>query len=88
MPATVQRTLDRVFLTSLATRHIDYSSILPDTLLAEENRLVPEYVEDYFLRAFRRLGGSSRNAKSKPRGQSHATALPTRQGVRRAQRAL
>lgn len=56
--ATVQRTLERVFLTSLATRHIDTSSIVRDTLLADENRLVPEYVEDYFLRAFRRLGGS------------------------------
>jgi len=54
---SVQQTLERVFLTSLATRHIDYTGLLQETLQAEENRLVPEYVGDYFLRAFRRLGG-------------------------------
>jgi hypothetical protein len=55
---SVQSTLQRVFLTGLATRHIDYSGLLKETLTAEENRLVPEYVEDYFVRAFRRLGGN------------------------------
>ena len=55
---TVRQTLEQVFMTSLATRHIDYTGILKETLRAEENRLVPEYVEDYFVRAFRRLGGS------------------------------
>ncbi len=55
---TVRQTLERVFAASLATRHIDYTGILQETLAAEENRLVPEYVEDYFLRAFRRLGGT------------------------------
>ncbi|HIP95970.1 MAG TPA: DUF3883 domain-containing protein, partial [Anaerolineae bacterium] len=55
---SVRQTLERVFLTSLATRHIDYTGLLQETLQAEENRLVPEYVEDYFLRAFRRLGGT------------------------------
>jgi hypothetical protein len=53
-----QQTLDRVFMTGLATRHIDYSGLLKESLLAEENRLVPEYVGDYFMRAFRRLGGT------------------------------
>lgn len=52
-----RQTLERAFLTSLATRHIDYTGVLRDTLEAEENRLVPEYVEDFFLRAFRHLGG-------------------------------
>ena len=55
---TVRQTLERVFMASLATRHIDYSGLLKETLAAEENRLVPEYVQDYFLRAFRRLGGT------------------------------
>ena len=55
---TVHQTLERVFMTGLATRHIDYTGILKETLAAEENRLVPEYVGDYFLRAFRRLGGT------------------------------
>jgi hypothetical protein len=52
-----ERKLERVFSTGLATRHIDYTGLLKETLTAEENRLVPEYVEDYFLRAFRRLEG-------------------------------
>jgi superfamily II DNA or RNA helicase len=55
---TTRQTLERVFATSLATRHIDYTGVLKETLAAEENRLVPEYVEDYFIRAFRRLGGT------------------------------
>jgi SNF2 family DNA or RNA helicase len=52
-----QQTLERAFMTSLATRHIDYTGVLREKLEAEENRLVPEYVEDYFLRAYRRLAG-------------------------------
>ncbi len=44
-------------MTSPATRHIDYSGILKESVLAEESRLVPEYVQDYFLRAFQRFGG-------------------------------
>ncbi|MBN1259367.1 MAG: DUF3883 domain-containing protein [Anaerolineae bacterium] len=54
----LQRTLQAVFLTGLATRHIDYTGLFKETLAAEENRLVPEYVCDYFLRAFRRLEGT------------------------------
>lgn len=54
---TVEQTLERIFLTSLATRHIDYTGIRKETVLAEENRLVPEYVKDYFLRTFNRFGG-------------------------------
>jgi superfamily II DNA or RNA helicase len=53
----VEHTLERVFLSSLATRHIDYTGLLQETLQAEENRLVPEYVGDYFQRAFRRFDG-------------------------------
>ncbi|MCL4264797.1 MAG: DEAD/DEAH box helicase [Anaerolineae bacterium] len=53
-----QQTLERAFMTSLATRHIDYSGLRQEKLTAEENRLVPEYVQDYFLRAYPRLGGT------------------------------
>ena len=53
----MRQTMDEAFLTGLATRHIDYTGLQRETLKAEENRLVPEYVEDYFLRAYRRLGG-------------------------------
>jgi superfamily II DNA or RNA helicase len=49
------QTLEKAFLTSLATRHIDVTGILREKMTSEENRLVPEYVEDYFLRAYRRL---------------------------------
>jgi superfamily II DNA or RNA helicase len=55
--ASMQQTMDEAFLTGLATRHIDYTGLRRETLEAEENRLVPEYVADYFLRAFHRLGG-------------------------------
>lgn len=51
------QTLEKAFLTSLATRHIDVTGILREKMAAEENRLVPEYVEDYFLRAYQRIGG-------------------------------
>ena len=58
--AGMRQTMEEAFLTGLATRHIDYTGLQRETLTAEENRLVPEYVEDYFLRAFRRLGGEVR----------------------------
>jgi hypothetical protein len=45
-----EETMDRVFSLGLVTRHIDYIGLCKETLTAEENRLVPEYVEDYFLR--------------------------------------
>lgn len=52
-----RETLERVFMSSLATEHIDYTGLLKDQLKAKENRLVPEYVRDYFLRAFDHVGG-------------------------------
>lgn len=55
---STNETLERVFMSSLASRHIDYTGLLKEQLLAEENRLVPEYVQDYFLRGFERIGGS------------------------------
>lgn len=59
----VQTTLDRIFLTGLATRHIDYSAALKRSKEADENRLVPEYIQDYFLRAFNKLGGKVSEVK-------------------------
>ena len=55
--ATTSETLERVFASSLASRHIDYTGLMKEQLMAEENRLVPEYVQDYFLRGFERIGG-------------------------------
>ena len=62
--SSMRRTLDEVFLTGLATRHIDYAGLRRESLEAAENRLVPEYVGDYFRRAFRRLKGTV-----EPRGE-------------------
>ncbi len=41
---------------ALATRHIDLSRILGEERKAKENRLVPEYVEEFFRRATDFLG--------------------------------
>ncbi|MHC1573912.1 MAG: helicase-related protein [Candidatus Syntropharchaeales archaeon] len=54
----VKGTIDRIFMTSLATRHIDYSGLIKERHEADENRLMPEYIEDYFLMAFEKFGGS------------------------------
>jgi len=43
-------------LEGLATKHIDFSRILGETRVAKENRLVPEYIEKFFLKARDKLG--------------------------------
>jgi superfamily II DNA or RNA helicase len=55
-----KQTMERIFMTSLATRHIDYSGIMKQIHEADENRLMPEYIQDYFLRAFMRFGGKAK----------------------------
>jgi superfamily II DNA or RNA helicase len=45
---------------SLATRHIDYTRIKEMAEKAKEYRLIPEYVEEFFKRAFPRAGGKFR----------------------------
>jgi len=42
---------------SLAIRHIDLSKVKKLNEEAEINRLVPEYIEGFFLKAFERFGG-------------------------------
>lgn len=42
---------------ALATKHIDLSRIRKEREKAEENRLVPEYIENFFLKAFPKFGG-------------------------------
>ena len=42
---------------SLATRHIDYTRIREMSEKAREYRLIPEYVEEFFKRAFKKAGG-------------------------------
>ncbi len=42
---------------SLATRHIDYTRIKEMAEKAKEYRLIPEYVEEFFKRAFQKVDG-------------------------------
>jgi superfamily II DNA or RNA helicase len=68
------QSLERAFLTSLATRHIDVTGILREKMSAEENRLVPEYVEDYFLRAYHRLSGQRLTGRGGDNGRFYTLA--------------
>jgi superfamily II DNA or RNA helicase len=43
-------------LEGLATRYIDFSRVLGEMRTAKENRLVPEYIEKFFLKAAEKLG--------------------------------
>ncbi|MEM3762032.1 MAG: helicase-related protein [Archaeoglobaceae archaeon] len=45
---------------SLATKFIDYTRIREMTEKAREYRLIPEYVEEFFVRAFTKAGGKVR----------------------------
>lgn len=45
---------------TLATRHIDFTRLGNLQELARENRLMPEYTTDFFVRAFTRSGGKIR----------------------------
>jgi superfamily II DNA or RNA helicase len=48
---------------SLATKHIDYTQIKEMAEKAKEYRLIPEYVEEFFKRAFQKVGGKFRIRK-------------------------
>jgi superfamily II DNA or RNA helicase len=48
---------------SLATRYIDYTRIQEMATQAEEQRLIPEYTESFFKKAFLRAGGKFRERK-------------------------
>ncbi len=55
-----ERALQRIqeaALEGLATRHIDLSRLRREVDEAREQRLMPEYIERFFLEAFRELGG-------------------------------
>jgi len=45
---------------SLATRYIDYTRIKEMAMQAKEHRLIPEYTENFFKKAFLRAGGKFR----------------------------
>jgi SNF2 family DNA or RNA helicase len=48
---------------SLATRFIDYTRLKEMAQKARENRLIPEYTEEFFKRAFSKSGGRYRERK-------------------------
>jgi len=48
---------------SLATRHIDYTRIKEMAEKAKEYRLIPEYVEEFFKKAFKKTDGKYRIRK-------------------------
>ncbi|HEV2120768.1 MAG TPA: helicase-related protein [Candidatus Bathyarchaeia archaeon] len=48
---------------SLATRYIDYTRLKEMAEKARENRLIPEYTESFFKKAFLRAGGKLRERK-------------------------
>jgi len=52
----VLRRIREATLESLATKYIDLSRILGEMRIAKENRLVPEYIEKFFLKAAEKMG--------------------------------
>jgi len=50
------RQVQEAALEGLATRHVDLSRILVESREAKENRLVPEYIEAFFLRMAGQVG--------------------------------
>ncbi|BAF60622.1 hypothetical DNA/RNA helicases [Pelotomaculum thermopropionicum SI] len=49
------RRVKEATMEALATRHLDLSRIVGEQRIARENRLVPEYIEKFFLRAAQKL---------------------------------
>lgn len=45
---------------TLATKYIDYTRIKEMAYKARENRLIPEYTQNFFIKAFEKLGGKIR----------------------------
>ncbi|MBT9131163.1 MAG: RNA polymerase-associated protein RapA [candidate division WS2 bacterium] len=57
--------IKEVFGESLATRYIDYSRIKEMAEKAKENRLIPEYLEEFFKNAWEKAGGKQRVLKDR-----------------------
>jgi len=60
----LEKKLEKVFLTGLATKHIDVRSLLEKKTKADENRLMPEYIQDYFFRTLARMEGNYERRKN------------------------
>ena len=51
--------------TALGSRYIDMSQLTADVQRSRENRLMPEYIERFFLEAYRSFGGTVSPVKDK-----------------------
>ncbi|MFQ6095395.1 MAG: helicase-related protein [Candidatus Bathyarchaeia archaeon] len=60
-------------LEGLATHHIDLTRVLGEQRKAKENRLVPEYIEEFFKRAAKTLGITMKKRQS---GLWHIASVP------------
>ena len=49
---------------SLGSRYIDMSKLTQDVQKSKENRLMPEYIERFFIEAFRSFGGTVTSVKA------------------------
>lgn len=56
-PEKVKRALEEATNLGLATQHIDLAGLQAESIRAREQRLMPEYVEKFFMEAFQSLGG-------------------------------
>jgi superfamily II DNA or RNA helicase len=56
-PEKVKQALEEATSLGLATGHIDLASLQAESIRAKEQRLMPEYVEKFFIEAFQALGG-------------------------------
>ena len=53
--------------TALGSRYIDMSKLIADVQQSKENRLMPEYIERFFLEAYRSFGGTITPVKEQER---------------------
>jgi superfamily II DNA or RNA helicase len=51
--------------TALGSRYIDMSKLMADVQQSKENRLMPEYIERFFLEAYRSFGGTITPVKAR-----------------------
>ena len=56
-PEKVKQALEEATRLGLATQHIDLASLQAESVRAREQRLMPEYVEKFFIESFQALGG-------------------------------
>ena len=69
---------------ALGSRYIDLSKLEADMQRSREDRLMPEYIERFFVEAYRALGGTMTPAKGHDSGIWTISQIPV--GLRRAPR--